>query len=82
MQSYKSKEKPQDSADLFSQRRVYTVSEITQEIKSILEGSFGTVWVEGEVSNVNLHLSGHCYFSLKDKGAVLPAAVKAQSLLP
>ena len=75
MQSYKSKEKPQDSADLFSQRRVYTVSEITQEIKSILEGSFGTVCVEGEVSNVNLHLSGHCYFSLKDKGAVLPAAV-------
>ena len=56
-------------------RHVYTVSEITQGIKLILESTFTQVWVEGEVSNSNMHPSGHFYFSLKDKDAVLSAAV-------
>ncbi|MCM8796340.1 MAG: exodeoxyribonuclease VII large subunit [Candidatus Omnitrophica bacterium] len=56
-------------------RHVYTVSEITQEIKIILESGFAQVWVEGEVSNYREHPSGHLYFSLKDKTAVLSAAI-------
>ncbi|MDP2940801.1 MAG: exodeoxyribonuclease VII large subunit [Candidatus Omnitrophota bacterium] len=58
-----------------SARRVYTVSEITRDIKLVLENAFSEAWVEGEASNINDHPSGHLYFSLKDKGAVLPAAI-------
>ncbi|MDP2905038.1 MAG: exodeoxyribonuclease VII large subunit [Candidatus Omnitrophota bacterium] len=72
------------AADLFSQtrqsgkkRHVYTVSEITQDIKILLENAFTEVWVEGEISNANAHPSGHFYLSLKDKDAVLPAAIFA-----
>jgi exodeoxyribonuclease VII large subunit len=49
--------------------KIYTVTEITREIKSILEGNFPNVWVEGEISNYVLHSSGHRYFSLKDENA-------------
>lgn len=51
------------------QEKIYTVTEITREIKGILEESFPTVWVEGEISNYTLHSSGHRYFSLKDENA-------------
>jgi exodeoxyribonuclease VII large subunit len=51
------------------QEKIYTVTEITREIKSVLEESFPTVWVEGEISNYTLHTSGHRYFSLKDENA-------------
>jgi exodeoxyribonuclease VII large subunit len=49
--------------------KIYTVTEITREIKSILEGNFPNLWVEGEISNYILHSSGHRYFSLKDENA-------------
>lgn len=49
--------------------KIYTVSEITREVKSILEENFPNVWVEGEISNYLLHSSGHRYFSLKDENA-------------
>ena len=51
------------------QAKIYTVSEITREIKNLLEQSFPTLWVEGEISNYILHSSGHRYFSLKDENA-------------
>lgn len=51
------------------QEKIYTVTEITREIKSILEENFSAVWVEGEISNYLLHSSGHRYFSLKDENA-------------
>jgi len=56
-------------------KHVYTVSEITQGIKLILQESFPEVWVEGEVSNFKAHASGHFYFFLKDENAVLAAAM-------
>ena len=56
-------------------RHIYTVSEITEGVKLILETSFPEVWVEGEVSNFKAHTSGHFYFSLKDQTAVLPAVM-------
>lgn len=49
--------------------KIYTVTEITREIKAVLEKSFPTVWVEGEISNYTLHSSGHRYFTLKDENA-------------
>ncbi len=55
-------------------RKIYTVSEITQEIRYLLEGNFADVWVQGEISNYKRHSSGHIYFTLKDKQAQLRAA--------
>jgi exodeoxyribonuclease VII large subunit len=46
--------------------KVYSVSEITQLIRDILEDSFPAIWIEGEVSNYRPHHSGHLYFTLKD----------------
>ncbi len=56
-------------------QRVFTVSEITQDIKLILEANFGEVWLEGEVSNFKAASSGHFYFSLKDETAVIAAVI-------
>ena len=47
-------------------RYVLTVSELTREIKDILEDRFSEIWVEGEISNLRIPPSGHIYFTLKD----------------
>jgi len=49
-----------------SERDVYSVSQLLRESKSVLEGSFPLIWVEGEISNLSRPASGHLYFSLKD----------------
>jgi exodeoxyribonuclease VII large subunit len=54
-----------------SERRVYSVSELTRDLKSLIEGRFPPVWVEGEISNFIRHTSGHLYFTLKDRDAQL-----------
>lgn len=46
--------------------QVFSVSEVTSQVKSILEASFPSLWVEGEISNFMHHTSGHMYFTLKD----------------
>ncbi len=46
--------------------RVYTVSEISRGVKTLLEASFREVWVEGEISGYKLSAAGHIYFDLKD----------------
>lgn len=48
-------------------RSVLTVSELTQNIKEVVERSFPHLWVTGEVSNLRLPSSGHLYFTLKDE---------------
>ena len=53
------------------EKRIYTVSELTRDVRVLLESALGTVWVEGEVSNFTKHQSGHMYFSIKDAGSVL-----------
>src|SRR5438477_12716894 len=74
--------KPATSAgqfDLFGKRangpRVYSVSELTRELKAILEGRFPSVLVKGEVSNLRSPSSGHLYFTLKDAEACLDAVL-------
>src|SRR6266478_1585746 len=65
--------------DLFGRRaggpRVYSVSELTREIKAIVEGRFPSVLVKGEVSNLRAPSSGHLYFTLKDADACLDAVL-------
>ena len=46
--------------------RIYSVSDITGDVKSILESAFDSVWVEGEISNLRIPGSQHAYFILKD----------------
>ncbi|MBY0359268.1 MAG: exodeoxyribonuclease VII large subunit [Candidatus Obscuribacterales bacterium] len=53
--------------------RVLTVSELTAQIRVIVEDCFDSIAVVGEVSNAKAYPSGHWYFSLKDKEATLPA---------
>ena len=48
------------------QRRIYSVSELTREIRMLLEDHFPFLWVEGEISNFRVPSSGHYYFVLKD----------------
>ena len=47
-------------------RTILTVSELTQEIKDLLEMTFSDIWIEGEISNLRIPPSGHTYFTLKD----------------
>ncbi|MBU0634118.1 MAG: exodeoxyribonuclease VII large subunit [Candidatus Omnitrophica bacterium] len=56
---------------LSEEKYIYTVSEITRDIRKILEDSFPNVWVEGEISTLRLPHSGHIYFTLKDEKAQL-----------
>lgn len=51
--------------------QVYSVSELTRRIKSVLERSFEALVIRGELSNYVLHSSGHRYFSLKDESSLL-----------
>ncbi|MCL2800836.1 MAG: exodeoxyribonuclease VII large subunit [Treponema sp.] len=52
-----------------------TVTQLTEQIRLNLEGSFSSVYVEGEVSNCRPASSGHLYFSLKDSGAKIDAVM-------
>ncbi len=51
--------------------QVFTVSAINLALKQMTEGVFRGVFVEGEVSNLREPASGHIYFDLKDREAVL-----------
>ena len=48
------------------QSRIYSVSQLTREIKLHLEGEFYDIWVVGELSNFKQPSSGHLYFTLRD----------------
>jgi exodeoxyribonuclease VII large subunit len=55
--------------------KILTVSELTNLVKGVLEESFVSLWVSGELSAFKKHHSGHWYFTLKDAGAVLPSVM-------
>ena len=61
-------------------RRVLTVTELTAGVRVLLEGQYGEVWVEGEISNARLWKTGHLYFTLKDAGAQLRAVMFRSAL--
>src|SRR6201981_1042729 len=71
------------TADFFQQTaRVFTVSELTRSIRGMLETKFGSVWVQGEISNYKLHPSGHQYFTLKDQRAQISCVIWRDTMLP
>ncbi len=55
----------------FDPEKIFSVSEISQIIKEMLEGVFGDIKVEGEISNLKTASSGHIYFDLKDENALI-----------
>ena len=63
------------AGDAEPRRRIWQVSELTRRIKGTLEGAFGGVWVEGEISNLRRPASGHAYFTLKDAASQLRAVM-------
>ena len=63
-----------DFGELFSPeetRRVLTVAELTAQVKRLLEGQVGQIWVTGEISSLRAQSSGHIYFTLKDAASQL-----------
>ena len=68
-QFFDSSEKPAPGGNLVE----LSVGEISQAIKTTLEGAFGRVRVRGEVGRPNYHGSGHLYFTLKDADAAMDA---------
>ncbi|MBF7053930.1 exodeoxyribonuclease VII large subunit [Halomonas sp. KAO] len=52
-----------------------SVSELNRSARQLLEGRFGDIWVEGELSGVSRPSSGHVYFTLKDEHAQLRGAL-------
>ena len=61
-------------ANPFSEQ-VLTVSQITEYIKEILETSFHTIIIEGEISNWRPSSAGHIYFTLKDNNSQIKAVL-------
>ena len=55
--------------------RIYSVSRLTADIKSLLEQNFPFVWITGEISNFSVPVSGHYYFTLKDDHAQISAVM-------
>ena len=56
-------------------KKIYTVSRLNQEVQKLLESGFGTLWLQGELSNFSRPSSGHYYFSLKDSQAQIRCAM-------
>ncbi len=59
---------------------ILTVTQLTTQIKNLLEGAFPEVWVEGELSNLSIPQSGHAYFTLKDEHAQVRAVMFRSTL--
>lgn len=71
------------ATDLFPQTsRIFSVSELTRNIRGTLETKFGSVWVQGEISNYKLHPSGHQYFTLKDRRAQIACVIWRDTMAP
>ncbi|PYJ88560.1 MAG: exodeoxyribonuclease VII large subunit [Verrucomicrobia bacterium] len=73
----------ESTSDFFQQTsKVFTVAELTRQIRGALETRFGAVWVQGEISNYRLQPSGHRYFTLKDQRAAISCVIFRNTLPP
>ena len=69
---------PFDPSQMRAARRrdgksLLTVSQLTRQVRHVLQTQFPELWVVGEVSNVSAPTSGHIYFTLKDESAQIAA---------
>ena len=61
--------------DTPDEEAVWSVSELTRQIKDVLESSFPLVWVAGEISSITHARSGHVYLTLKDEHAQISGVI-------
>lgn len=61
--------------EIFPADTVFTVSQINSVLKGIIEKSFPSVTIEGEISNYRPNSTGHLYFTLKDKDSQISAVM-------
>ncbi len=66
---------PMSIEKVADQRTIYSVSEITRNIKTLVQEQYPDIWVRGEISNYRRASSGHIYFTLKDEKAVIRAVL-------
>ena len=57
------------------QQKIYSVSELNANVKSLLEERFPFIWIFGEISDFRIPISGHFYFSLKDDSSQINAVM-------
>ncbi|MDD5085322.1 MAG: exodeoxyribonuclease VII large subunit [Candidatus Omnitrophica bacterium] len=62
-------------SEINSKQKIFSVTELTRSIRTILESAYPSVWVEGEISNFSPHRSGHMYFTLKDAASALQVVI-------
>lgn len=62
---------------------IYTVSQVNNYIKLLLEDDvlLNNIYIEGEISNLKIHTSGHIYFTIKDSECALNAVMYKQDAL-
>jgi exodeoxyribonuclease VII large subunit len=81
-----SKSKSQwDFGELFpaeATRKVLSVSELTAQVRRLLEKQVGSIWVTGEVTNLRAQSSGHIYFTLKDAASQLGCVLFSRENVP
>ncbi|NOY30157.1 MAG: exodeoxyribonuclease VII large subunit [Planctomycetes bacterium] len=63
------------AVDTSSGKSVLSVTQLTSQLKGVVEQEFSAVWVAGEISNFSRPQSGHCYFTLKDDNAQLRGVI-------
>lgn len=63
------------SRSIAPKRKVYSVSRLNQEVQTLLESGFGTLWLQAEISNFSRPGSGHFYFTLKDSQSQIRCAM-------
>ena len=56
-------------------KQIYTIAQLTDKIKVLLEDNFSFIWITGEISNIYIPASGHYYFNLKDESAQIKAVI-------
>ena len=55
-------------------RVIYSVTELVQTARALLEAKFAYVLVQGELGRFTKHPSGHMYFDLKDEKSLISCA--------
>ncbi len=57
-----------------SNATIWSITQLADQVKTLLEECFAEVWVVGEITEYKKHVSGHHYFSLRDANSVLSCA--------
>ena len=64
-----------ETSSSHTRQHIYSVSELNRRIKRLLEDQFPFIWISGEISNLRIPTSGHCYLTLKDETAQISAVL-------